>query len=105
MTKTEAKWRSLLREQAKSGLTVKEFAARRGLVANTLSWWRCRLRRLAAEAGAAVLVPVEVVDREAVETHVGGFEIQLGDGTVLRVPRGFDATELTRLLRTLRQTC
>jgi AcrR family transcriptional regulator len=59
MTKTtESKWRDLIADQARSGMTVLEFAARRGINPSTLYWWRSRL----GQPAAADLVPVEIVD-------------------------------------------
>jgi transposase-like protein len=43
-------------EQLESGLTVAEFAVRRRLNANTLSWWRTQLRREGPVGFAAVAV-------------------------------------------------
>lgn len=102
MTKTtEAKWRRLITAQEKSGLTVREFAAARGITATTLYWWRSKLRRDGAE-----LVPVEVVEHDEVRDDHGTpapcFELQVDNSISLRVPLGFDEAELRRLLRAIR---
>ncbi|NQY56852.1 MAG: hypothetical protein HRT86_10295 [Ilumatobacteraceae bacterium] len=101
MTKTtESKWRALIRAQEKSGLAVREFAASRGIAASTLYWWRSKLNRSATE-----LVPVEVVAHDFEIEHaatISGFDLHLPCGSHLRVPHGFDAGELRRLVSALR---
>ena len=95
-TTAEAKWRALIAAQERSGQTVQEFAAARGLATGTLYWWRSRLR------DRGDLVRVAVVDPAAADDPARpSFELQLGD-IVLRVPAGFDERELRRLLQALR---
>jgi hypothetical protein len=103
MTKTtESKWRDLIADQARSGMTVREFAERRGINPSTLYWWRSRL----CQPVAADLVPVEIVEREVVvhdrTVHTAAFELHLGESTTLSIPAGFDEAELRRLVRALR---
>ena len=98
-TTAEARWRSLIRAQEKSGLTVREFAARQGVAAGTLFWWRSRLR----SRQGSQLVAVEVVDQEPKAVAVGGmFELGIDDHLTLRISAGFDAAELRRLVQALR---
>jgi transposase-like protein len=94
----ESKWRSLIAAQERSGLSVREFANARGLAPATLYWWRSRLRR-----EPAVLVPVDVVETDLLTDHHRRptFELQLGDSMTLRIPSGFDASELRRLIQAL----
>lgn len=98
MTKTaESKWRSLIAEQERSGLTARAFAESRGITPTTLYWWRSRLR----QRGAA-LVPVTVVAHdEGAGKESGAFELEFGEMT-RRIPRGFAETDLRRLLQALR---
>lgn len=103
MTKTtEAKWRAVVREQEKSGLTVREFAATRGIASGTLFWWRSRLRRNRPTDGAG-LVSVEVLD--AGDDRDGVLELQVRDDVVLRLTRDFDETTLRRVLTILGKPC
>lgn len=100
MTKTaESKWRALIRAQEKSGQSVREFAASRGIASGTLYWWRSELRRRESK-----LVPVEVVEHELrpspTQIDDRGFELVVGDMR-LRIPHGFDAAELRRLISAL----
>jgi transposase-like protein len=95
----EAKWRSLIEAQVRSGLSVREFASARGLAPSTLYWWRSRLRR-----EPAVLVPADVVETDVVtDPHRRPtFELQLGDSMTLRIPSGFGASELRRLIQAMK---
>ncbi|MBZ0153324.1 MAG: hypothetical protein K8J09_17500 [Planctomycetes bacterium] len=101
MNTTEAKWRGLIAEQERSGQTVREFSAGRGIAAGTLFWWRSELRRRSKR-----LVPVAVVDDGGAMGGRGSaapcFEISLDDAITVRVPTSFDEEELRRLLRALR---
>jgi transposase-like protein len=95
MTKTtESQWRRLIAEQEASGLTVREFAACRGLSASTIYWWRSRLHR--EGRSVAELVPVEVTEAPAAASTA--IERIVGDDIVLRLPRGFDEADLRRVL-------
>jgi len=103
MTKrTEARWRGLVEEQGRSGLTVREFAASRGLSAATLYWWRSRLR--VSHPVRSELVPVEIVDQRESKPGSAAFELQLGEDLTVRVLPGFAESDLRRLLGVLR-TC
>jgi hypothetical protein len=96
MTKNaESKWRALIAEQQRSGLSVREFAASRDLAATTLYWWRSELKRPRAD-----LVPVEIVEPEPAD--LPGYELSVGDSMTLRIPPGFDEAELRRLVAALR---
>jgi hypothetical protein len=104
LTERGRKMRRLLAAQKRSGLSLVEFARQRGLRANTLSWWRHRLRD-ADEDGESVSSGgfIEITPALGVrEVQTVGFEIVLGDGTVVRVPEGFSEEPLRRLLAVLR---
>ena len=103
MTKTtESKWRALIDEQEASALTVREFAAARGVAPSTMFWWRSKLRR-DRRAGDTQLVPVDVVD--GVADQSAGMELVIRDGIVLRLPRGFDEADLRRVLAAVGKPC
>jgi len=104
MTKTtEAKWRSLILAQERSGLTARDFAESRGIAPTTMYWWRSRLGRRRA---APELVPVEIVEHDVTVERRGPrsphFELQIDDAMMLRIPAGFDADELRRIVQSLR---
>jgi hypothetical protein len=101
-------WLERVRAWAASGLSCGEFARRRGLNGQTLSWWRWRLRldgeRLEpVSKGKAPLALVEVtpalqgvwprVEAECIELEVGGIQV--------RVPGGFESATLARVLEVL----
>lgn len=107
-------WRRLVSEWRGSGLPCKTFASARGVHPHTLSWWAWRLgpqspvrseargcagRSTAPTAGAGAPGFVEVVVSDAV-TIPREFVVEVGDLRV-RVPVGFDACELRRLVGAL----
>jgi len=109
---TERFYRELLAEQDKSGLSVREFADKRGVPTGTLSFWRHELKqRDAARAHKAKkkpskpkFVPVSVVAAEApkppaVDRPRVGYEIVLGEDRVLRLPAEFDEKRVAALVR------
>jgi len=100
--RTSAEWERVVRQWERSGLSAREFAARRGLVARTLVWWRWRLRRDGEAASAAIVkarpsrpstprvdfVPVEVEDADDARTSTPSevaWELHGPEGHVLRV--------------------
>lgn len=97
------RWRAVVAEQEKSGESVTEYCAGRGLSRWTLYEWR---RRLRAER-ARTFVPVTVVTRPAslvaapAAGSSAGIEIVLGSGRRLRLERGFDPAALSAAVRAL----
>jgi hypothetical protein len=77
----------------RSGQTCKVFAGSHGLNASTLSWWRWRL---SANTPAPSFLEVVVEEPDPAPD----FELAIGEVRV-RVPPGFDARELQRLLAVL----
>lgn len=97
-------WRSRIEQWRGSGLTAEKFAAELGINAGTLKFWAYKLNKAKREASgqvassktrrsAAASSFVEV--RTASESC---FEIELENGRRLRVPNGFEAEALERLL-------
>ena len=110
-------WRRTIRDQQRSGLSVRDFCQRQGLKDWTFRWWRQELARRdqvpsmatageRAEAAPAFL-PVRVVDLEAVSPRpVPPIEILLPTGMVVRAPSGFDPRTLGDVLAVLEgRTC
>ena len=108
----EQSWRRKIREQVRSGLSVRDFCRRAGLKDWTFRWWRQELIRRDREpattpqdvsAGAApAFLPVRVVDLEAVAPRpVPAIEIVLSAGPTVRVPHGFDPRTLGEVLAVL----
>jgi hypothetical protein len=75
----------------RSGETCVAFASAHGLNPSTLSWWRWKL-----SLSTSPFLEVVVVEPEPVPD----FEVAVGDVRV-RVPLGFDAAELRRLVAAL----
>jgi transposase len=111
MRQTRREWARRVAAWRRSGQSAKEFAARAGVNASTLLWWSTKLRSdgVGAQAagrprrpggGAQRLEPVALVELRGgvVEDR---FELELGGGRHLRIPPGFDAAALERLLRVL----
>jgi len=103
LTKRGREMRRLLVAQQCSGLSLAEFARRRGVRANTLSWWRHRLGGGdGVEEGASRERFIELSPpASSWEVQTVAFEIVLGDGTVVRVPERFGQESLRRLLAVL----
>ena len=110
---TVKRYRGLLAQQERERLSVEAVAARAGVKASTLTWWKSELKRRARERGEAeakveakTLVPVTIreVEPAAIVTSATlpiAYEVVLGGGRVLRVPRGFEAAEVRALVRAL----
>jgi transposase len=105
-------WRRTIREQERSGLSVRDFCRREGLKDWTFRWWRQELIRrdpqptVAAQGeptGAApTFLPVRVVDGETIAPRpIPAIEIVLPDGPTVRVPVGFDPRTLGHVLAVL----
>jgi hypothetical protein len=76
--KSQRQWQELMVAWDKSGEAAEVFAARHGVRAKTLVWWRSELRRRGASRGAA-LVPVKVVSAREPSSVV---ELVLGSATL-----------------------
>ena len=79
-------WRSFLREQAASGLSVSAFCLQNDVPENSFCYWR---KKFASEESQSVkteplFVPVSVVSRS-------DFEVQFPSGVSMRVPRDAEA--------------
>jgi hypothetical protein len=103
-----AEWARRVEEQEKSGLSIREFAEQQGLKPGSLSFWRWKLARSGHAAGLPAVTPLGFVELTAVpspapEPRSEGlvFEIGLASDRSIRVPAGFDASELARLVAVL----
>jgi hypothetical protein len=110
-TETEQLYRRLVEEQAASGLTQRAFSRAKGLGPTKLGWWKheiARRDRLRAGASPVALLPVKVVGarvdvrRSSLPiTAAPDFVVRVRSGREIRVPSGFDAGELGRLVEVL----
>ena len=102
----ERKWRAILREQRSSGLNQTAYCKANGISSNSFFWWKSEIKRrdegklddraADSETKGSDLVPVRVT------APLGqSIELVLWKGRVVRVPPGFDAGTLKRLVATL----
>lgn len=118
---TEQFYRQLVAEHDASGLSIKAFAATRGIPPGTLASWRHELRQRDAarvrgsnSATKSGFVQVKVVGAGAVagaeprasappsqpaSTRPAVYEVVLGQGRVLRLPAEFDEARVAALVR------
>ena len=91
-------WRELIEQQAHSGLTVEAFCRRRGVAVSTFF---ARRRGLAERAGPAFVEVTASPERPASPIADCPLELILPGGVTIRVPVGFDAATLRRLVEAL----
>lgn len=115
---TREVWAKRIERLRDSGLTLKEFAAEAGVNAQTLAWWRYRLRADAKKARGRPLAPTRrpptrpaepattppVTFVELAPTPSTPLSVVLASGREIRVPVGFDAATFTRLLGILERS-
>jgi hypothetical protein len=109
-------WRRTIRQQQRSGLTVRAFCLREGLKDGAFRWWRQALARREREASltppddrdgepteaAPAFLPVRLVELEAVSSRPAPpIEIVLSTGTTVRVHLGFNPSALGQVLAVL----
>lgn len=118
----ERAWKGRVREYERSGLTIREFCQREGVVDHQLNWWRRELKRRAAEKRPTLrngqresprrkqprlkqrsvppsgFVPVEV---EVSGPGHGSVEITLEQPPRIKVSPGCDVALLQDVLRIL----
>ena len=102
----EIEWTRILERWKSSGLSGRAFCEREGLGEPVFYSWKRKLR-LRGEAQvkpaarkAVQFIPVEV---KSLVTIGAPLEVVVGLGRVVRVPSGFDAAELKRLLLVLEE--
>jgi hypothetical protein len=109
-------WRRTIRQQQRSGLTVRAFCLREGLKEGAFRWWRQALARRDRDSSAATsadrdgepteatpaFLPVRLVDLEAASPRPAPpIEIMLPTGPTVQVPPGFDPRTLGQVLAVL----
>ncbi len=105
--------RRVLARWQRSGLTLREFAQRRGIPLSTVTWWRQVFRHAGEPVNPAskstpasnAVVFTEVPRPATVPTTPPVLEIVLRSGHVLRVPAGADTETVQRVLQALQTAC
>ena len=107
-----AEWARRIEEQEKSGLSIRKFAEREGLKPGSLSFWKWKLARPSGAVKPSPVAPLRFVELTAVPPPPpppapcddgAVFEIMLRTNRSIRVPAGFDARELARLVAVLEE--
>lgn len=108
---TREVWAKRVERLRDSGLSVKQFASETGVNAHTLSWWRYQLGAQAKKQEARPSSPKRRQARspkassmtfvELATTTSTPLAVVLAGGREIRVPVGFDAATLERLLAVL----
>lgn len=97
-TPAARRWRSLVEEQAASGLTIKAFAEQKDVNAGTLAWWRSQLRP--ADAAPKLPSQAPTFTEVVVEPHEPKLVVVLDDFRAhVVVDRDTDLGLLRRVLK------
>ena len=89
---------------------MREFAASRGVSPATIYWWRSRLGHVRgggrrSDVASCELVPVSVSELRPGATTGDCFELEVRGELLVRIPRGFVAEDLRRILGVVREPC
>src|SRR3990172_3632920 len=117
MTKAEAatttmaakRWAKRVERLERSGPSIRTFAAREGLKAGSLSSWKWKLAQHQRGGPGPEVGPLKFVELTTAPPAspalavAPGFEVLLRSGRTVRVPGGFDAAELARLVSALEE--
>jgi transposase len=83
----------------RAGEPLASFAKRHGVYPGRLARWASRLE--GTEPAAMRFHPVRLAEEGGAQRQAGAIEIELGGGRCVRVPRGFEAEDLRRVLAVL----
>jgi len=99
MTKEErrAHWRTIIEEQATSGMNIAAFCREKQINRHQFHSWRRRLLEQQPSAGGFL----ELIPGRVVETG-SGIRIHQGKKLIIEVERGFDPFTLRAVIETLR---
>jgi len=98
-------WQRRLRQQAKSGQSVRAWCRKHRVTETAFYWWRRELARRDAEDSASSFVPVHVTETSAGNGDAP-IEIVLTDGRCVRLTGPVNGQALADVLDVLeRRTC
>ena len=109
-SRSREEWQERILEWEPSSETARAFCERHDLVLSTFRWWCWRLRQDEKNGSSAKaeeptpwveLSPIELPTKDETSALASDLMLVLGDGIEIRVPIGFDAPTLERLIRTL----
>jgi hypothetical protein len=107
-SRREARWRGVMAEFGKSGLTVRGFCARQRLSEPSFYHWRRVIRERAAQGPQAADAPmpsspafVPMVVRDGAEHSDAGIVIQLRGGRVMRLPAALPVRQVAELVHAI----
>jgi transposase len=97
----EQHWRQHIRDWQRSGLSIRDFCARRGLSQPSFYAWRSELQRRDSEQ--PLFVPIRPLADDLCPSSIPALEVFLAGGRRIRVAPGFDAATLRQLLVVLEE--
>ena len=95
-------WRSVIREAARSRMSIREFCRQRRLKESQFYWWQHKLKagrqeRMRRPGGNRAEASFALVSNEPSALDAG-IELVLGDGRRLRIRKGVDEETLRAVL-------
>jgi hypothetical protein len=102
MRRSRAEWSKQIALWRKSGLTARKFAAKAGLNAGTLTYWKYALGK-EARLVSDRKTKFPLIEMRGSVGRDDRFELELAGGRRLRVPATFEAEALRRLLAVLEE--
>ena len=107
--KAARRWRRIVDDWRRSGLSARQYAQGRGISAQTLYFWSSRLGKQHSESAIATTPPPKFLPVALVETapaatreDSSALEVVLPGGEVIRVSPGADMHHLGRVVAALR---
>jgi len=105
-SRSREEWQERIHEWESSSETAHAFCQRHDLGLSTFRWWCWRLRngsspRTVDTSQWVELSAIELPATDETSPAASDLTLVLGDGIEIRVPVGFDAPTLERLIRTL----
>jgi hypothetical protein len=111
MRTSREEWRKRVERWKDSGLTAQQYATELGIKASTLQYWKHKLGkpeltpvRKPGRPAQAHALPSLIELQPIMSASSAAFELELGGGRRLRIPVGFDAPSLERLLEVIART-
>lgn len=96
--RTAGEWARIVDAWRDSGLSAREFAARRKLSPTTLTWWKWHL----GSSTRPKLVPLEILPAENPASEVRAeWELSSSNGHVLRIFGAINEEDLDAILRAM----